>query len=74
MHTCQNYKNKHKIEEFIQWPKKHSSVCYVNHKESSDSMESQGACEIPYFFGQLKNIISNILSLLEMGTQEHLLK
>ena len=45
-HTCQIYKNKHKTEEYIQWSEKHSSVCNVNHKGSSDSMESQGACEI----------------------------
>ena len=31
-HTCQNYKNKQKIEEYIQWSEKHSSVCYVNPK------------------------------------------
>ena len=45
-YTCQNYKNKHKTEEYLQWSEKHSSVCYANHKGSSDSMESQGACEI----------------------------
>ena len=44
-HTCQNYKKKHKTEEYIQWSEKHSSVCYVNHKGSLDSMESQEACE-----------------------------
>ena len=38
-YNCQNYKNKHKTEEYIKWSEKHSSVCYVNHKGSSVSME-----------------------------------
>ena len=37
-HTCQNYKNKHKTEEYIHSFGKHSFVCYENHKGSSDSM------------------------------------
>ena len=49
MHTCQNYKNKHKIEEFIQWPKKHSSVCYVNHNYWQDTKQLWGSSTKQYW-------------------------
>lgn len=46
-HTCMKHKQEDKnTNEYKEWFKKHQDICLVNHKGTSDSMESDGACEI----------------------------
>ena len=46
-HTCMKHEQDDKTSKnYINWSELHKPFCLINHSGSSDSMESDGTCEI----------------------------
>ena len=54
-------------KDYINWWELHKPSCLINHSGSSNSIESEGACEI--FLRSIEKDLSSIASLLLMEIQ-----
>ena len=67
-HKCMKHQQDEKTsKDYINWWELHKPSCLINHSGSSNSIESEGACEI--FLRSIEKDLSSIASLLLMEMQ-----